>query len=329
MVEDRRVLGTLGISAFSEDLYALLLERPGLSISESARRLDSTTARARDALHELESKGLATRSASRQPQFFPTSPELALGILLHQQEDELSRARAAITGYQETFVKASAVSPLHLVEVVLGHEAVLQRISQLQSVATQEILVFDKPPYEATEQQVTATEIDHLERGVRARVIYERSALEAPGQLATLRQLADLGEEARLLDRLPTKLMIADRRHAIVPLADDAPGVDGIVLLNATPMLNALIALFESLWRTATPIGLRTDPGPADRDVLPAADKALLTLLSAGLKDDAMAHQLGVSRRTVQRRIRQLMVRLGVQSRTQIVLQAVRQGLLS
>lgn len=322
-------LGALGISDLAGQLYRLLLEMPGMSLSEAARRVGTNTGRTRDALYELESKGLATLSAGRQASYQPTSPELALGILIRQREQDLDRIRAAVADYQATFVNAtSAGSPEHLVEVVLGRQAVVQRVTHLQRAAEREILVFDTPPYVAEHRQVTDAEVAHLRRGVRARVIYDRTALEVPGQLVALRQMAEAGEEARLLDHVPTKMMIADRRYAIVPLGREGPGVDGLVLVNAPPLVDALTALFESLWRMATPVALGPkrsgDAGALAREV----DTDLLTLLAAGLKDDAIAHQLGVSQSTVQRRLRRTMDALGARSRVQVVLQAARRGLL-
>jgi DNA-binding NarL/FixJ family response regulator len=52
-------------------------------------------------------------------------------------------------------------------------------------------------------------------------------------------------------------------------------------------------------------------------------------LLVAGHKDEAIAHQLRISRRTVQRRIRRLMDKIGANSRSQVILQAARRGLLA
>ena len=53
-----------------------------------------------------------------------------------------------------------------------------------------------------------------------------------------------------------------------------------------------------------------------------------LTLLAAGASDANVARQLGVSVRTVERRVRLVMERLGAQSRLQAGVEAVRRGLV-
>jgi DNA-binding NarL/FixJ family response regulator len=59
-----------------------------------------------------------------------------------------------------------------------------------------------------------------------------------------------------------------------------------------------------------------------------AADSELLSLAVAGLTDEAMAHQLNVSRRTIERRLRKIMQCAGATSRVQLGLLAARRGWL-
>ncbi|MGW4959975.1 TrmB family transcriptional regulator [Nonomuraea sp. NPDC004186] len=82
-------------------------------------------------------------------------------------------------------------------------------------------------------------------------------------------------------------------------------------------------------------------PGPAAGTLSPAAgalspaagalsleDRRLLALLAAGLKDDAIARQLGTSPRTLRRRLRHLLDELNAETRFQAGAQASRRGLV-
>ena len=55
-------------------------------------------------------------------------------------------------------------------------------------------------------------------------------------------------------------------------------------------------------------------------------DRQLLTLLLAGLTDQAVASQLGMSLRSVQRRISTLMAKVGAATRIQLGWHAARNG---
>jgi DNA-binding NarL/FixJ family response regulator len=54
----------------------------------------------------------------------------------------------------------------------------------------------------------------------------------------------------------------------------------------------------------------------------------VLQLLTTGLKDEAIARQLGTSMRTTRRRIASLLATLGVATRFQAGVEAARRGLL-
>jgi len=93
-------------------------------------------------------------------------------------------------------------------------------------------------------------------------------------------------------------------------------------------LLAALIALFEAYWERGSP--LRFDGAPAGRlaGTIGADERQLLSLLVAGVTDKAIATQLRVSQRTVQRRIHDLMLLGGASTRMQLAWEASRLGWL-
>lgn len=72
----------------------------------------------------------------------------------------------------------------------------------------------------------------------------------------------------------------------------------------------------------------REDKGDASPSGLAADDSELLELLASGLTDAAIGRRLGVSYRTVQRRVRTLMMRLEAATRFQAGSRAVHRGWL-
>ena len=164
-----------------------------------------------------------------------------------------------------------------------------------------------------------------LRRGVVARGIYCREAFETPHRAAIVARLAALGEEARVLPDLPFKLRIYDHRVALVPLTTDEHATESVAVVHPSGLLVALIALFEAYWERAHPIDshARTEDRPGD---LTDDHLEVLVLMNAGLKDEAIARQLGVSMRTVRRRVLQIMDLLHASTRFQAGAQAIRRG---
>jgi DNA-binding CsgD family transcriptional regulator len=168
-----------------------------------------------------------------------------------------------------------------------------------------------------------------LDRGVDIRSIYCPESMAYPGRFETILKLNALGEQSRLLPSLPLKLHILDQRVAIVPLVGTM--YDSIAVVHASGLLNALVELFQAYWSRAEPL-----VNDRSQSVLGASDSTptqsellLLHMLQSGLKDQAIARQLGLSTRTATRRIAALMKRLGAQTRFQAGVNASQRGWLS
>ena len=61
-------------------------------------------------------------------------------------------------------------------------------------------------------------------------------------------------------------------------------------------------------------------------DVLTEVERRLVAMLSSGMTDEAMARAIGLSHRTVQRRLADLARRVGAEGRFQLGVQAARRG---
>jgi DNA-binding CsgD family transcriptional regulator len=154
--------------------------------------------------------------------------------------------------------------------------------------------------------------------GRRSRAIYPVVAMrEAP---EVLRARADAGEQVRLLSDLPTRLMVIGTTHAVVPeplgFADEPR-----LLVRQRALVEALTLLFELLWERAAPV-----PELEGAEARPDLRRFILQMLAAGRKDEQIARSLGLSLRTVRRRVADLMADLGCDSRFQAGVEAARRG---
>jgi DNA-binding NarL/FixJ family response regulator len=72
------------------------------------------------------------------------------------------------------------------------------------------------------------------------------------------------------------------------------------------------------------------EPGPAEvRETLTERETEVLRLVSLGLANKEIARRLGIGEGTVKTHVSSLLGKLGLQSRTQAALHAVRIGLVS
>ncbi|MET0236461.1 MAG: helix-turn-helix domain-containing protein [Kibdelosporangium sp.] len=326
------MLEVAGLNAAEESAYRTLLRFPAAADTDLAEHLGVTLPEATNLLRALEDRGMASTEPGPVPRYRATAPDLAFGPLVQSREHELREIRAQITQLTEEYRSRTAAlrGAGQFVELVHGAKAIAQRVDQLQRNARKEVRGLVKPPVVAVSAQDNDAEYDALAEGVRYRVIYDRQLLMLPGDPYQVSEAAERGEEARIAVDLPLKLAIADDDLALVPVADAQPGGEpSAVLLHPSGLLDALIALFETLWVSSTPILVGAN-GELDQDragdVPTAGDMRLLSLLLAGLTDQSIAAQLRLSTRTVQRRLHDLIKITGVRTRVQLIWQATKRG---
>jgi hypothetical protein len=316
--EVERMLAPAGLGRAEARLYAVLLHRPGGTADELAAQLHLPAQQVRAILGELASNGLLSRIASRPERYLPAPPDAAIEPLLTRRQEDLQRARELAAELAE-YVRRIAL-PLggqETIELLAGRDAVAQRVQQLGQAARTEILGFDRPPYYSTDTS-NPGEIAGLARGVTYRGVYAHEALDLPGRMDHIRAMMRRGEQARVFSPLPLKLFIFDRHTAFLPVRPLDPELaEGAMLVRTSALLDALHMFFELVWARAAPIALGpSQPIGADRQADAPVDD-LIPLLAAGLTDEAAARQLGISRRTLQRRIQALMETLDARSRFQ------------
>ena len=165
-------------------------------------------------------------------------------------------------------------------------------------------------------------------RGVAYRVVLERSAFERPGFMDRVVESIEAGETVRVTDSLPLRLVIADRSLALLPLAPTASDSGGgALLVHESGLLDALLHLFDLVWASSNEVvPSASGVSVLDADRIEDVDARILTLLLAGLTDQAIGGQLGMSLRTVQRRVSGLMDRARVVTRFQLGHEACRRG---
>ncbi|MFF3216634.1 helix-turn-helix domain-containing protein [Streptomyces sp. NPDC002886] len=321
------MLGAIGLDEGQESAYRVLVALGAAEIPDLAHRLTLPVQQTERTLRHLERHGLAAQSSARPGRWVAAPPGVALGALLTQQRHELEQAELAAALLAEEYRAEAAEPAVHdLVEVVTGASAVAHRFHQLQLGAVEEVcaLVSGRP------QVVTGTENEAEERaavrGVAYRVVIEREVLTLPTGIREASTALARGEHIRVSAAVPTKLVIADRTLAMVPLT--ARGAEPAALVvHASGLLESLMGLFEAVWRESLPLRLGSTGAPEEFDGGPdATDLEILTLLLAGMTDASVAKHLELGLRTVQRRVKGLMELAGVTTRLQLGWYAYERG---
>ncbi|MFC7496521.1 MULTISPECIES: helix-turn-helix domain-containing protein [unclassified Nocardioides] len=324
------MLDVLGLDRWEEGAYRRLVAHPSQSAEALADAMEAEVAQVATALSALEERGLVARSSAAPDHFVASPPTLALGSLIVQREEEIRRAQLELGRLAEQYRHATADRSLaDVIDVVRGSQAVAQRFSQMQRGASTEVLALVKASVAVVTAEENTAEDAALERGVTYRVVVERAAFERAGFLDEVAEAVDAGEVIRVADEIPLRLVVADRSLALLPLAPTSAQDDdfGALLVHPSGLLDALLHLFDLVWASANAV-VPSEHGVAElaAEQIDDVDARILTLLLAGLTDQAIGGQLALSLRTVQRRVAGLMERARVTTRFQLGHEAARRG---
>ncbi|MDQ0846441.1 LuxR family transcriptional regulator [Streptomyces sp. V1I6] len=317
------LLEPVGLGRLENDVYLNLLDLKRATADELAQSIGCSPAELRPALRGLLDHGLVQQLGFIPALYALVAPDEALPALISRRRGDLARMQVHIEELADRLRARPAREGKPVVELLEGEDAVLAAVSRLQLEAREEIIAVDAPPYIGGQSNPNDLELRRLADGVAYRFIYAREALASPEHMAALRRCTKAGEQARFLPDVTLKFFVVDRTTALLPVSYTEPDPSVRLLVHESALIDVLLCCFESLWARATPFGAtEAQCGPSARD------RELLSLMASGMKDRTLARALGVTERTVGRRLTELMAELGVETRFQAGVQAARRGWL-
>ena len=322
------VLTALGLSPEEERRYQQLLPLTGGSLGDVATALRTTPDQLQELLTPLLDRGVVGIIGDR----LSVLPIPALvAHLIEEQAASAGRNRDRLHDLARAvpFLVASATRPgpgqmeeLGALdgELSAGGNA-LALLTELIETSKGDLLWWRPDAWLLPRESAISVVVGRaVASGRLSRAIYPLRALhEAP---EVLQARARQGEQVRVIDEMPTRLLVIRGTHAVLPeplgFADEPR-----LLVRQPAIVGALTLLFEAYWDQASAL-----PDLDSRRPRVDLRSSLLRQLAAGAKDEQIARTLGLSLRTVRRRVAELLIELGVDTRFQAGVEAVRRGWL-
>ncbi len=132
-----------------------------------------------------------------------------------------------------------------------------------------------------------------LERGARMRTLYQHSARRSTFTATYVAAVSDRGAEVRTLDEFFRRMIIVDRRVAVIPASDD---LKSAVAVREPSVVAFLVDIFERTWERARPFTNRE--ATTLKDIAGEQRAMTIRMLVEGHSDPVSAKRLGVSPRT-------------------------------
>jgi len=254
-------LQDLGLTLNEARALVALLQVGPAAVSEVARVSGIHRTSVYPVLEALRSAGLAATFSSPSTRWACIGVEKTIDRLYADAEDRLRRLVAEkeeLSRLLAEVVRDAAEETLPGVRLVQGPDATNEVYLQMLREARAEVLVFNRAPYGLVAKDPINEVLGLLERGVSIRALYRRVDLDPAFAQETEVYLA-AGLQARLVDQLPTKLVVVDRSSALVAMMapDDVAGFPISQHVEHSGFAATWGDVFDRFWSTAQPL----DPG--------------------------------------------------------------------
>ncbi|MFD8631685.1 LuxR C-terminal-related transcriptional regulator [Streptomyces sp. NPDC059533] len=311
------------LSPAARRLYAYAVERHSFDAGEATGALG---VRAATAITELAAAHLLQRAPGAGPErWSAVAPRAAaaralapLALLVRETHDEMDRLRGRLEALVPAYEAGTShrdLSASGRLELVTDLGAVRGLITELVAACDRELLTSQPGgarPLETLEEAIGRDE-SLLARGVRMRTIYQHTARYSRPTAAYVERVTALGAQVRTLGDGLMRMLVFDGHTGLMAV----PERSGAALVVREPnVVHFMTAAFERSWLGAEPFPTSVSPDAA-RSISDELRQTIVRLLSEGLEDKVIARRLGMSERTCQRHIAEIMRAVGAKSRFQ------------
>jgi sugar-specific transcriptional regulator TrmB len=161
-------------------------------------------------------------------------------------------------------------------------------------------------------EQAVDRDMRTIERGVHMRTLYQHTARRSKATRDHVNLMLAHGAQVRTLDEFFNRLIVIDRRLAIVP--GEAPDV--AVAVRDKNLVSYLADVFDRSWERAREYNERGSA--SDSDIAAEVRQLTVRMLTEGHSDPASAKRVGVSTRTYASYVAALKEEYGVETRFQL-----------
>ncbi|MEV8480054.1 MarR family transcriptional regulator [Streptomyces sp. NPDC051173] len=319
----------MGVTEEEEQIYRFLLKGEKGTIEEICVGLGLTGSEVSSNLERLTLLGLVHR---RDGGVTAVDPAIGVERLIEDalaglrvQMRQLNVARSAISVLGQEF-RQGVQAPAADIEHITGGQEIWARLDELAFFAYREVMAIHPSSPWRVKNIEAARPLDMrcLRRGLGFRMVVMREALQDALTKAYLEELRAAGAQIRCMEEPLQRMVIYDQSQAVVPL-DPGENQRGAVVVRQPGLVAGIVDLFERTWPSAVDMAIVDGDGDCPLSEL---DKQVLDVLSRVDKDEVAARQLGVSLRTFQRYVANVLGKMDATSRFQAAVQAKERGWL-
>ncbi|WP_026552657.1 LuxR C-terminal-related transcriptional regulator [Arthrobacter sp. H20] len=304
------------------ELYRYAVTHPGWTRQEVSEALGYTLRDIDAAMEQLTQRKLLSPHAANPDAFVAISPDVALADLVDADErmvqdlkSRISTKRRELSGLVPLYLEARREVISSASVEVLEDPHLIQRVLIEYGRDVSEQVLMAVPGQGANadfQEENVRKDLDLLRQGVTRRNLYDLSTKDHMPTRKAVKVIAAEGGEFRTLPAVPFRMLIFDRKLAVV--ARQLSSSDKAAMMIRDPnLVNVFIQVFDFTWEYAEPFPMGEDAVSP----LNGTQQAILAGLAAGYSDEVIARRLDLNVRTCRRHIAWMLETLKADSRFQ------------
>lgn len=261
----------LGLTEREAKVYITLLSKKGFTTLELQNSVDIPRTKIYEVIKRMLARGICTeRGLGKVKYYEAVEPKIAFRRVYDEYEEECSEELKKRKALAESVT--SIFTPLFeenkdnkysmdFVEVFRDKEQIQNKYLNALKETKESLLTFNKGPYVCDNSgRLKAQEREEskvIKRGAICKNIFESVELQGQDWLMTyLKNQAELGQQARITESLPIKMVVFDDMRVLFPLLQKSGETNGIsmIFIEHRELAIACRMLFNYIWENSKPV---------------------------------------------------------------------------
>ncbi len=255
----------IGLTKSEAVIYLNLLKKKSFTASEISRLSGISRSKTYEILNQLVKKGLCVEILGGVKKYSPANPETAFNGILqklqHDYQQEFENKKTLISKLSETLFpfyhsEKENTDPLDYIQVIRERSRLVEKVESLERMVKYEELAFNKAPYAMNINQDSISkreEFNKLKIGITFKSIYEVDDARKLEFLKNIETFISAGEEVKIANELPMKMMIFDEKIVIIAFQDKITSKPSLttMIVEHPDLSKALKETFNMYWQKA------------------------------------------------------------------------------
>ncbi|MCK5052023.1 MAG: hypothetical protein KAS53_09895 [Candidatus Cloacimonetes bacterium] len=256
-------LSNIGFTEYEAKAYNMLLQQNLQSASEIYKKTGIPRGRIYDILQQLLQKGFCYIVPGAVNKYTAVDPNIAINNLIEQQrkETKLREQKMVQTAnilHERYTSMEDTSSPLDYIQVLTTRQSQINKFLALIKTSKKFICSFNKKPFAISSKmeeviKISAPHVECIKRGIKVKALYEAEDDNAEYFTKELEYFESIGEEIRICEKLPMKMMISDNTTAMISLRNEGLAKFKLssLVVEHTDLTTSLLELFDIYWEKA------------------------------------------------------------------------------